>query len=309
MSNLIDRIDAEIARRHVEGPPSVTGPSRGGDGAGASTRGIIAVSQQNPGFQFPLCKKKEYISLREFAKRMFVSHTAVRKAVAAGRLKTHEIGQKRPVLEWEEAKNAWNGTRTIQNNNRYGELAGDYTGGYQDDNQPPQNSQSGYQSGNRTGTSDNQGWSPHAQSGYQSDNPGFHSGCHLSPDAPHGCHLDSDGQVPDSDANWSLRYNMERSLHERAKRKKAEREVAELESRMHNAEDVKKIADHFEAAFRKSMSAMSAEITKALADITGYDDLVAIENAVESMINEGLATLSGLYDPEKIERERMKRGK
>jgi len=70
--------------------------------------------------------ESRYLSLRDFAKLVGVSHTAIAKAVDQGRLNTHPVPHRRyEMLLEEEALRDWEATRTAGHNNRFGELEGD----------------------------------------------------------------------------------------------------------------------------------------------------------------------------------------
>ena len=123
MSKLKKEVEAELARRRA------VGPSSAGGGAGALRRDIRLDSGRLAGCQVKAGNaKKEYVSLREFSRRVGVSLMAVQKAVAAGRLTTHDLGGRWPQLDWDEAYEAWCNTRIVQNNNRFGELESDPEG-------------------------------------------------------------------------------------------------------------------------------------------------------------------------------------
>lgn len=70
--------------------------------------------------------ESKYLSMRDFAKLVGVSHTAIAKSVDEGRLTTHEVPHHRwPMLDREEALAEWEATRVPGNNNRFGELPTD----------------------------------------------------------------------------------------------------------------------------------------------------------------------------------------
>ncbi len=66
--------------------------------------------------------------MREFARREGILHKAVQKAIASGRLKTHDTGNRWPELDYKEARSAWKSSRIIQNNNQSGRIKSDFDG-------------------------------------------------------------------------------------------------------------------------------------------------------------------------------------
>ncbi|MEN6371896.1 MAG: hypothetical protein ABFD64_07765 [Armatimonadota bacterium] len=70
--------------------------------------------------------EREWISQREFARRLGISLKAVQKAIENDRIKIYDVvGKKYKMLDFEEAKADYEASRSARNNNRYGELSGD----------------------------------------------------------------------------------------------------------------------------------------------------------------------------------------
>lgn len=89
----------------------------------------------------------------------------------------------------------------------------------------------------------------------------------------------------------SLEY--EKWLHEKAKREKAEIELAHIKKEMHKADEVEKVQNHMVMAFRSKMLSLPSKIALRLAS---EDDPKMIEALLERDINEALSELAE-YDP------------
>jgi len=85
----------------------------------------------------------------------------------------------------------------------------------------------------------------------------------------------------------SLDY--EKWLHEKAKREKAEIELAHLKREMHKADEVEKIQNHMVMAFRSKMLTLPSKSALLLAS---KDDPKMIEALLERDIHEALAELA-----------------
>ncbi|MFJ7662382.1 hypothetical protein ACIQXW_08265 [Lysinibacillus sp. NPDC097162] len=85
----------------------------------------------------------------------------------------------------------------------------------------------------------------------------------------------------------SLDY--EKWLHEKAKREKAEIELAHLKREMHKADEVEKIQNHMVMAFRSKMMSLPSKSALLLAS---KDDPKMIEALLERDIHEALAQLA-----------------
>lgn len=85
----------------------------------------------------------------------------------------------------------------------------------------------------------------------------------------------------------SLDY--EKWLHEKAKREKAEIELAYLKREMHKADEVEKIQNHMVLAFRSKMLSLPSKSALLLAS---KDDPKMIEALLERDIHEALAELA-----------------
>ncbi|MER2126305.1 hypothetical protein [Solibacillus sp.] len=89
----------------------------------------------------------------------------------------------------------------------------------------------------------------------------------------------------------SLEY--EKWLHEKAKREKAEIELAHLKKEMHKADEVEKVLNHMLASFRSKMLSLPS---KAALFLSSKDDPKEIEALLERDIYEALAELAD-YEP------------
>lgn len=89
----------------------------------------------------------------------------------------------------------------------------------------------------------------------------------------------------------SLEY--ERWLHEKAKREKAEIELAHIKREMHKADEVERVLNHMVMAFRSKMLSLPSKSALLLAS---KDDPKVIEALLERDINEALNELAN-YDP------------
>lgn len=89
----------------------------------------------------------------------------------------------------------------------------------------------------------------------------------------------------------SLEY--ERWLHEKAKREKAEIELAHIKREMHKADEVERVLNHMVMAFRSKMLSLPSKSALLLAS---KDDPKVIEALLEEDINEALNELAN-YDP------------
>ncbi len=89
----------------------------------------------------------------------------------------------------------------------------------------------------------------------------------------------------------SLDY--EKWLHEKAKREKAEIELAHIKKEMHKADEVEKVQNHMIMAFRSKMLSLP---TKVALQLVGKDDPKMIEALLERDIHEALLELAE-YNP------------
>ncbi|MED3876197.1 hypothetical protein [Lysinibacillus capsici] len=89
----------------------------------------------------------------------------------------------------------------------------------------------------------------------------------------------------------SLEY--EKWLHEKAKREKAEIELAHIKKEMHKADEVEKVLNHMVMSFRSKMLSLPSKVALLLAS---KDDPKVIEALLERDINQALAELAE-YDP------------
>ncbi|AVK86006.1 hypothetical protein C3943_22170 [Lysinibacillus sp. B2A1] len=102
--------------------------------------------------------------------------------------------------------------------------------------------------------------------------------------------LSFDG-IDENDVAESLDY--EKWLHEKAKREKAEIELAHIKKEMHRSEEVEKILNHMVMAFRSKMLSLP---TKVAPRLINRDDPKLIEALLEENIHEALHELAS-YDP------------
>lgn len=89
----------------------------------------------------------------------------------------------------------------------------------------------------------------------------------------------------------SLEY--EKWLHEKAKREKAEIELAHIKREMHKADEVEKVLNHMVMAFRSKMLSLPSKVAMLVAS---KDDPKVIEALLERDINQALSELAE-YDP------------
>lgn len=85
----------------------------------------------------------------------------------------------------------------------------------------------------------------------------------------------------------SLEY--EKWLHEKAKREKAEIELAHIKKEMHKADEVEKVQNHMVMAFRSKMLSLPSKVALQLAN---KDDPKLIEAILERDIQEALSELA-----------------
>lgn len=85
----------------------------------------------------------------------------------------------------------------------------------------------------------------------------------------------------------SLEY--EKWLHEKAKREKAEIELAHIKKEMHKADEVEKVQNHMVMAFRSKMLSLPSKVALQLAN---KDDPKLIEAILERDIHEALSELA-----------------
>lgn len=97
--------------------------------------------------------------------------------------------------------------------------------------------------------------------------------------------------IDESKVMESLDY--EKWLHEKAKREKAEIELAHIKKEMHKADEVEKVQNHMVMAFRSKMLSLP---TKVALHLTNKDDPKLIEAILERDIHEALVELAE-YNP------------
>lgn len=100
----------------------------------------------------------------------------------------------------------------------------------------------------------------------------------------------SDG-LDDAAVEESLEY--EKWLHEKAKREKAEIELAHIKKEMHKSDEVEKVLNHMVMAFRSKMLSLPSKLALQL---TTIDDVNKIEALLERDIHLALQELAE-YDP------------
>lgn len=89
------------------------------------------------------------------------------------------------------------------------------------------------------------------------------------------------------------KLDYEKFLHERAKREKAEIELAHIKGQMHHAADVEQVMNDMLGAFRAKLLALPAKVAPLL---IAQNNLSAIQDILQSEIYEALNELSD-YDP------------
>ena len=102
--------------------------------------------------------------------------------------------------------------------------------------------------------------------------------------------LASDG-LNENDVAESLDY--EKWLHEKAKREKAEIELAHIKNEMHHSEEVENVMNHMVMAFRSKMLSLPTKVAMMLVD---KNDPKQIEAIIEKDIHEALKELER-YNP------------
>lgn len=100
----------------------------------------------------------------------------------------------------------------------------------------------------------------------------------------------SDG-VDGAAVEESLEY--EKWLHEKAKREKAEIELAHIKKEMHKSDEVEDVLNHMVMAFRSKILSLPSKVALQL---TSIDDANQIEVLLERDIHQALKELSE-YDP------------
>ncbi|WP_342471626.1 hypothetical protein MHH70_12475 [Metasolibacillus sp. FSL H7-0170] len=100
----------------------------------------------------------------------------------------------------------------------------------------------------------------------------------------------SDG-LDDATVEESLEY--EKWLHEKAKREKAEIELAHIKKEMHKSDEVEKVLNHMVMAFRSKMLSLPSKVALQL---TTMNDANQIEDLLERDVHQALKELSE-YDP------------
>lgn len=104
----------------------------------------------------------------------------------------------------------------------------------------------------------------------------------------------SNDQLDENDITESLDY--EKYLHEKAKREKAEIELAHLKGNMHSASEVETVMNDMLASFRAKMLALPTKVAPSLLVLEEVSD---IEKLIESQIHEALIELAD-YDPSRF---------
>lgn len=97
--------------------------------------------------------------------------------------------------------------------------------------------------------------------------------------------------MDENDVTESLDY--EKWLHEKAKREKAEIELAHIKSEMHRSEEVEKVMNHMVMAFRSKMLSLPTKVATLLIN---KNDPKQIEAIIEKDIHEALNELAS-YNP------------
>lgn len=89
-------------------------------------------------------------------------------------------------------------------------------------------------------------------------------------------------------------YHKEKAIHERAKRQRAELELALMRGEMHKAEDVETVLNDMIAAFRSKMLALPSKMAPQL---VGKSEIPVILDMLTREVNEALSELAE-YDPQ-----------
>jgi phage terminase Nu1 subunit (DNA packaging protein) len=89
-------------------------------------------------------------------------------------------------------------------------------------------------------------------------------------------------------------YHKEKAIHERAKRQRAELDLALMRGEMHKSEDVELVLNDMIAAFRSKMLALPSKIAPQL---VGRTEIPVILDMLTREVTEALSELSE-YDPQ-----------
>ncbi|MGG1442105.1 hypothetical protein ABE354_08600 [Brevibacillus laterosporus] len=96
-------------------------------------------------------------------------------------------------------------------------------------------------------------------------------------------------QEKDSDGESEVDYYEEKALHERAKREKAEIEVALLKGQMHKSQDVAAVMNDMVASCRAKLLSLPTKIAPSL---LGKEDVAHVRELISKEIREALNELS-----------------
>lgn len=98
-------------------------------------------------------------------------------------------------------------------------------------------------------------------------------------------------EAGEQEVSEALEY--EKWLHEKAKREKAEIELAHIKNEMHKSVDVERVMNHMLASFRAKLMSMPSKLALTLVDRESPD---FIESVLEKNVHEVLTELAN-YDP------------
>ncbi|CDN41445.1 hypothetical protein [Paenibacillus sp. P22] len=98
------------------------------------------------------------------------------------------------------------------------------------------------------------------------------------------------------------RYIDHRTEHERIKTEKASLELAEMQGKLHAAEDVEAVMNDMLGSFRQRMRAIPMRMAP---ELVAQPDLNIIKGRLAAAIDEALAELAD-YDPERFAEERAR---
>ena len=91
-----------------------------------------------------------------------------------------------------------------------------------------------------------------------------------------------------------LSYDQERSLHEKAKRKKAELMLKVMKGELYRSEDVETIMTDMIIRAKTKLLGLPSKVAPM---VIGYKDISKIQNVLQKVVNEALNELSE-YDPD-----------
>jgi phage terminase Nu1 subunit (DNA packaging protein) len=108
----------------------------------------------------------------------------------------------------------------------------------------------------------------------------------------------SDNQIDNSHSEKD--YQIEKTMHERAKRKIAELDLAQMQGKLHDATDIEREMTKMLAAFRAKILSIPSKIAPQL---IAQSEISIIESILETEVYNALSELSE-YDPELFQNDK-----